>query len=138
MEFFVFDTNILLSAIFNGNSTPGLALKKARTIGALLISDEIVSEYLVVFAREKFNKWLSLKTRIEFIENIITNALPIQIFEKVVACRDPKDDKYLSLAKTAQADCIVSGDHDLLVLNPFENIPIYDAADFLKELAMRR
>lgn len=30
MEFFVFDTNILLSAVFNENSTPGLALKKAR------------------------------------------------------------------------------------------------------------
>ncbi len=40
MEFFVFDTNILLSAVFNENSTPGLALKKARTIGTLLISDE--------------------------------------------------------------------------------------------------
>ena len=134
MEFFVFDTNILLSAVFNENSTPGLALKKARTVGTLLVSDEIVSEYLVVFAREKFGKWLSLKTRIEFIENIITNALPIQIFEKVVACRDPKDDKYLSLAKTAQADCIVSGDQDLLIMNPFDNIPIYNAADFLKSM----
>lgn len=131
MEFFVFDTNILLSAVFNENSTPGKALKKARTVGTLLVSDEIISEYLIVFSREKFGKWLSLKTRIDFIENIISNALPIQVLEKVVACRDPKDDKYLSLAKTAQADCIVSGDQDLLVLNPFENIPIFNAADFL-------
>lgn len=132
MEFFVFDTNILLSAVFNEHSTPGAALKKARTFGTLLVSDEIISEYLIVFSREKFNKWLSLKTRINFIENIITNALPIQILEKVVACRDSKDDKYLSLAKTAQADCIVSGDQDLLVLNPFEGIPILSAADFLQ------
>ena len=134
MEFFVFDTNILLSAVFNENSTPGSALKKARTVGTLLVSDEIISEYLIVFSREKFNKWLSLKTRIDFIENIITNALPIQILEKVVVCRDPKDDKYLSLAKTAQADCIVSGDQDLLVLNPFDNIPIVNAADFLQAI----
>jgi len=132
MEFFVFDTNILLSAVFNEHSTPGLALKKARTIGTLLVSDEVISEYLIVFSREKFNKWLSLKTRIDFIENIITNSLPIQILERVVACRDPKDDKYLSLAKTAQADCIISGDQDLLILNPFENIPILHATTFLQ------
>lgn len=134
MEFFVFDTNILLSAVFNENSTPGKALKKARTMGTLLISDEIISEYLIVFSREKFGKWLSLKTRIDFIENIISNALPIQVLEKVVVCRDPKDDKYLSLAKTAQADCIVSGDQDLLILHPFENIPIFNAADFLNTI----
>lgn len=134
MEFFVFDTNVLLSAIFNENSIPGRALKEARTKGTLLVSDEIVSEYLDVFARDKFNRWLSLETRINFIENIVTNALPIPVLENMIACRDPKDDKYLSLAKAAQADCIVSGDQDLLVLNPFENIPILNAADFLKAL----
>jgi putative PIN family toxin of toxin-antitoxin system len=134
MEFFVFDTNILLSAVFNENSTPGIALKKARTIGVLLVSEEIIAEYITVFSREKFNKWLSLKTRIDFIENIISHALPIQVTDNIIACRDPKDDKYLSLAKASQADCIVSGDQDLLILNPFENIPILNAADFLTAL----
>jgi len=76
-KFFVFDTNTLISAVFNEHSQPALALKKARTIGTLLVSDEIIAEYLIVFARDKFNRWLSLETRIEFIENIIANALPI-------------------------------------------------------------
>jgi len=134
VEFFIFDTNTLVSAVFNENSTPGIALKKARILGTLLVSDEIIAEYLTVFSRDKFNKWLSLKTRIDFIENIITTALPIQVFEKVVVCRDANDDKYLSLAKASQADCIISGDQDLLVLNPFENIPILNAADFLERL----
>ena len=97
----------------------------------LLVSEEIIAEYITVFSREKFNKWLSLKTRIDFIENIISHALPIQVTDNIIACRDPKDDKYLSLAKASQADCIVSGDQDLLILNPFENIPILNAADFL-------
>lgn len=130
-RFFVFDTNTLLSAVFNEASTPGLALKKARLTGTLLVSAEIVDEYLTVFCRESFNKWLSLETRIEFIENIISNALPIHVVERVSACRDPNDDKYLSLALASQTDCIVSGDKDLLILHPFHNIPIYNAADFI-------
>ena len=130
-KFFVFDTNTLISAVFNEHSQPALALKKARTIGTLLVSDEIIAEYLIVFARDKFNKWLSLETRIEFIENIIANALSVQIVERVFECRDPKDDKYLSLAISAQADAIVSGDEDLLVLNPFRRIPILNASGFL-------
>lgn len=131
-NFFIFDTNILISAVFNQNSLPALALKRARTIGTLLISDEIAEEYLIVFTRVKFNKWLSLESRIEFIENVIRNALPVLISQNITACRDPKDDKYLSLAVSAQANCIVSGDDDLLILNPFQNIPIVNAKQFLE------
>lgn len=130
-KFFIFDTNTLLSALFNQHSKPGLALTIARLSGTLLISDEVAAEYLDVFSREKFNKWLSLDIRLNFIENIITYALPIQITENVVACRDPKDDKYLSLAIASQADCVITGDNDLLILNPFENIPILNPSDFL-------
>lgn len=130
-KFFVFDTNTLISAVFNEHSQPALALKKARTIGTLLVSDEVIAEYLIVFAREKFNRWLSFETRIEFIENIISNALPIQIVERIQECRDPKDDKYLSLAVSAQADAIITGDDDLLVMNPFRQIAILNASDFL-------
>jgi len=48
-------------------------------------------------------------------------------------CRDPKDNKYLELAVAANASCIVTGDQDLLVLNPFRNIPILTSADFLAQ-----
>ncbi len=38
--------------------------------------------------------------------------------------RDPDDDAVLALAVAAQADLIVSGDGDLLVLNSYEGVPI--------------
>lgn len=50
---FVFDTNILISAVFNQNSSPALAVKKARTIGTLVISKKILEEYITVFLVEK-------------------------------------------------------------------------------------
>src|SRR5690606_20919273 len=94
-------------------------------------SDEIVAEYVIVFSREKFNRWVKMETRIDFIENIISNSISINPAQTITACRDPKDDKYLSLAVSAQASCIITGDKDLLVLHPFDKIPILNPTDFL-------
>ena len=38
--------------------------------------------------------------------------------------------KFLELAVTAEASCIITGDQDLLVLQPFDDIQILSAADF--------
>src|SRR5471032_64633 len=122
--FWVFDTNTLVSALLNINSSPGKALLLASKTGTLLISDEISEEYFSVFTRPKFSKYLSLQTRITFLENIVTNSLSINITDMVTICRDPKDNMFLSLAWSATADGIISGDQDLLVLHPFNGIPI--------------
>ncbi|HLZ16138.1 MAG TPA: putative toxin-antitoxin system toxin component, PIN family [Cyclobacteriaceae bacterium] len=130
-KFWVFDTNTLLSALLNENSVPGLALKKARETGTLLISPSTAAEYFTTFTKPKFDKYLSLEIRIAFIENIISNALSVEIKEIVTVCRDPKDNMFLSLALSAKADALVTGDKDLLVLHPFRGIPILQAGDFL-------
>jgi hypothetical protein len=48
----------------------------------------------------------------------------VAITERIAACRDPTDDKFLELAINGRADLIVSGDCDLLALNPFRDISI--------------
>jgi len=45
-------------------------------------------------------------------------------------CRDPDDLHVLGLAITGKADCIVTGDKDLLVLKKFHNIPILSPREF--------
>jgi putative PIN family toxin of toxin-antitoxin system len=130
-NFFVFDTSVLLSALFDAKSIPAEALKKARTSGALLISDETAAEYLQVFAREKFDKYVPSFYRFAFIENIIANALPVVIQTQIIACRDARDNKFLSLAVNGMAGYIISGDKDLLELHPFRDIPVLKPIDFL-------
>lgn len=90
-------------------------------------------EYRQVFSRPKFDKYISLPTRIEFIENIIAQSFPVIITQEIKACRDSNDDKWLSLAVSAKSDCLISGDKDLLVLNPFREIPILTPAEFLNK-----
>ncbi|MEY4903372.1 MAG: hypothetical protein RLZZ292_1187 [Bacteroidota bacterium] len=73
----------------------------------------------------------SIARRIQFFNIFCKIALLIEPTKIIEACRDPKDDKFLSLAISIGADYIVTRDNDLLCLNPFQNIPIITTGDFL-------
>ena len=60
------------------------------------------------------------------------------IDERIAVCRDPTDDKFLELAVNGKADLIVTGDADLLVLNPFRDIPIVAPATFVAGIQLAR
>ena len=91
-----------------------------------------------VLGREKFNRYLTEAERERFLRSLLREARLIEIREKVQACRDPKDDKFLELAVNGGADYIVSGDEDLLVLDPFRGIPILTPDNFLYALSEDR
>ena len=59
----------------------------------------------------------------------------VTIVERIAACRDPTDDKFLELAVNGRADLIVSGDADLLVLDTFRGIPIITPAVMAARMA---
>jgi putative PIN family toxin of toxin-antitoxin system len=63
---------------------------------------------------------------------LILHSTPIETNETISECRDPKDNKFLELAVCGKADFIISGDEDLLVLNPFRNIQMITPDSFLK------
>ena len=131
---YVFDTNTLLSAVISpdGNSISAQAYRKALQKGILVSSDETFAELVDVIFRKKFDKYISDETRFTFLSNYRKAVIWIEIFEPVFDCRDPKDNKFLSLAKEANATIIISGDDDLLVLSPYENIPIINSRQFLE------
>jgi uncharacterized protein len=52
----------------------------------------------------------------------------VTITERTVAWRHSTDDKFLELAVGGHLDLIVSGDADLLALNPFRDITIVPPA----------
>lgn len=127
----VVDTNVLVSAVLKETSLPALAVYLIEQRGCLLKSSATEQELLQVIARPRlapliaprFLKWLS---------KLLAGAETVTITEQIAACRDPKDDKFLELAVNGRADLIVSGDNDLLVLNPFREIPIVQPAAFIR------
>ena len=54
--------------------------------------------------------------------------------QRIAVCRHPRDNKFLEVAVSGQADVIVSGDEDLLTLDSFAGIPIVPSARFLSML----
>ena len=127
---FVFDTNTLVSALLFKNSIPRKALDRALATGQILVSLDIVNELNDVLGREKFNSYVSEEERFEFLITFLQETVFVEIVETVTACRDPKDDKFLDLAVNGDAECIVSGDGDLLALHPFRGIAIVTSRDF--------
>lgn len=129
---FVFDVNTLISAILIKNSTPSMALDKAIGSGELAVSDPILEELNEVIFRKKFDKYLSDERRLVILAIFKRLMIRYKVTEFITDCRDPKDNKFLELAIACNATCLVTGDDDLLCLNPYKNIPIITASDFIK------
>ncbi|MGI8499567.1 MAG: putative toxin-antitoxin system toxin component, PIN family [Hassallia sp.] len=128
---FVFDTNVLISAFLFSQSKPRQALDQATVIGVIVLSNSVLSELEEVLYRPKFDRYLTKERRQEFLEDLTENAQFIDVSEQINECRDPKDNKYLELALSGQAECIVTGDDDLLVLNLWRGIEILTVQEFL-------
>ncbi len=129
---FVVDANILISAMLFRSSVPALALKKAFAVGTVVVSKECADELTQVVLNEKFERYVPFSLRQTFLLDFEDAAIFVNVRSKITVCRDPKDNKYLSLAVSAKATTIISGDNDLLILNPFKNISIITPAEFLK------
>jgi len=128
---FVIDTNTLISALLIKGSTTFRAMEKARNKGFLIFSDETFLEFEMVLLRKKFDRYFSEEERLELIENIRLEGIFIPVVSNNKDCRDAKDDKFLNLAIDSEASCIITGDADLLVLNPYQNVSILTPSDFL-------
>ena len=130
-----FDTNVLVSAALFGNSVPGQALRHVLRQGRVLISDETVTELAEVLGRPKFDRYVTAEERGAFLQALIHEAELIEITRRIRACRDPKDDKFLELIVSGSATHLISGDEDLLCLNPFEGVPVLTPATFMAHLS---
>jgi putative PIN family toxin of toxin-antitoxin system len=133
----IIDTGVFVSALIRKEGTTGDILRALRDgrFTAIYTTD-IVVEIIDVLGRTKFRtKYHIEPDDITALVNLIRlRGDLVTPTQKVTTCRDPKDDKFLEAALAAQTDCIVSGDGDLLDLNPFEEIPILRPAEFLARL----
>ncbi|RMG42110.1 MAG: putative toxin-antitoxin system toxin component, PIN family [Methanobacteriota archaeon] len=128
----VLDTNVVVSALLIKNSIPRQAFDKALDEGVILLSMPVLLELDRILSKDKFNKYLRPQERKQFLAVLVREAELIKVTETIQVCRDPDDDKYLELAVCGKADVIITGDGDLLVLNPFRGIKIVTPGEFLK------
>lgn len=128
----VLDANVLVSRLLMPDSQPARAVRLAVEMGDILLSQAVIDELSEVLGRAKFDRYVSRAVRTDFVRKLLAIAEVVEIAERVQACRDPKDDKYLDVAINGNADCILSGDRDLQALHPFLGIAILSPVEFIE------
>jgi uncharacterized protein len=128
----VVDTNVLVSAGLKAETAPRNAVLWIRRHGRFLKSDATERELRLTVARPKLLRLLANSAFLEELLHLMDAAEQIQVIETVRACRDQDDDKFLEVAINGNADRIIAGDPDLLVLDGFRGIRIVDPANFLR------
>ena len=128
---FVLVTNVFVSALLLEDSISRRAADRALDHGKILLSFPALVELNAVLGRKEFRKYFDEDDARHFLAGLVRVAKWVEISAKITACRDPKDDKFLELAVSGQATHLITGDKDLLALNPFHGVRILTPADFL-------
>jgi putative PIN family toxin of toxin-antitoxin system len=125
----VIDTNIWISYLLGGllNELDEWILSRKLKVA---VSEEMLKELSDVISRRKFRS-LFTDERVKELFALLDNyAVVVSPKQRVDICRDPKDNFLLEVALEGQVSYLVTGDDDLLVLDPFRNIRILRPADF--------
>jgi len=130
----VVGTNVFVSAALEENSLSFLVARWIDQHDARLKSATTEQQLLDVLRRPHIEP-ATIPSLREGLARMLAAAELVTSTERIAACRDPADDKFLELAVNGHAALIVSRDRDLLALNPFRQIPIVTPAAFVQGVA---
>ncbi len=125
------DTNVLISGLLSTTSTPAKAVDRAVTKAQLVATLETLRELIEKLHSPKFDPYVRRERRDALLERVASLVEIIDVLQPIRASRDAKDDKFLEAAVNGRADVIVTGDKDLLDLNPFRGVAIVTPAEYL-------
>jgi len=97
-----------------------------------VFSAPTMAELATRLLRTKFDRFVDRDTRIRFLAEIDAVAEFVGISGAPMGCRDRSDDMFLETALTADCQLIISGDQDLLTLDPWRDIRILSPAEALR------
>ena len=128
----VLDTNVIISALlFRGLPSRLIPLWQKGKV-TLLVSSQVLKEYLRVLAYPRFELAAQeIKSIIEVELLPFVEAVRVESKIRVIA-KDPSDDKFLELAVDGKADFLISHDKHLLGLGVFRGTQILSVAEFLR------
>jgi putative PIN family toxin of toxin-antitoxin system len=95
----------------------------------VIFSEELLMEFVEVSQRSKLQKFFAVDDIKNILNAIENHAEFVAVTSKIAICRDENDNFLLSLAKDSQADYLITGDHDLLVIKEFGKTQIITMAE---------
>lgn len=103
-----------------------------------MVTDQLLEEIRIVTQRKKLKKYFPQKSVKELMRLLKIIAENVNIRPTHFISRDPKDNFLLDLIEYSKADFLVTGDIDLLELNPFKTAKIINPSDFESYLIKER
>ena len=133
----VIDTNVLIRALIKPQGSVGFVIAALRSqefelVVSWPLIDELVAKVALPRIRDKYH--LSSQDLLEYVRFLTLRSRLVEPARTVSVCRDPRDDMILEAALAGYAQFIVTGDEDLLVLNPFRGIQIVVPHEFMWRL----
>ena len=130
----IIDTNLWISFLIGKQLKSLKSLLVEQTIQPI-VSEQLLQEIALVTQRPKLQKYFPQSKVNELIDFLKIISLSIYIRSEVSLCRDEKDNYLLALAKDSQADFLITGDKDLLVIQQFESTKIVTYQQFFQEVS---
>ena len=130
----VVDTNVLISALIGSGNSRKIIRAFSNKKFILVISNELVKEFNLSASKPRLSHRVTDENRTVLDSLIKELAHVVHPKESIVVSRDPKDNIVLETALAGDADFIVTGDKDLLVLKSFQGIPIVTPKIFVASL----
>lgn len=129
----VVDTNVFIGFVARPTVEARCLRDWLFARATVLHAEETVAELVEVLGRRKFVKRTTGADIAALLATLDAKGERVPLTVPVRACCDPDDDMFLSLAISGKADCIITHDHDLLVLGIFSGARIMTPAQFLRK-----
>lgn len=127
----IFDTNVWISFLIGKKLSIIEDYINNKWI-TVIVTPQLLVEIKNVTSREKLRKYFSETSANDLLKMLEIQAYSFNIKETYFISRDPKDNFLLDLIDISKADYLVTGDKDLLELNPFKTAKISTPSDFEK------
>ena len=131
----IIDTNLWISFLIGQGLANLKSLIVSETI-QLIVCDQLQEEIRRVTQRPKLRKYFSPQKVSELLELLAIVGLFVEIKSEVLVCRDEKDNFLLALAQDSQAEFMITGDADLLILEEFKGTKIVTYQAFLGQISL--
>ena len=125
----IIDTNLWISFLI-GKQLSSLKFLLVKGIIKPIFSQQLFDEITLVTQRPKLRKYFSPEQVNDLINFLKEIGMLVEIRSSVLLCRDPKDNYLLALAQDSEADYLITGDRDLLILENFAGTIILTYQDF--------
>ena len=127
----ILDTNLWISFLISKKLSQIDRLIDNKEI-TLIFSDELIKEFIDVVSRPKFEKYFSKNDIEQILDHFDSYGILINVTSDVKICRDQKDNFLLNLSLDSNADYLITGDNDLLILKTIRQTEIKNLSELIK------